>query len=196
MPKSVSAYPAPARIFGNDSRSKIPARMKWRNRSFITGVTNPWRWGIGTRSNKQRGAILPEMLRWLWRDYPRRFGPERLATRRDFRAPELRGQRADGRNEILVSRPRRERARPGPVEQSGECAGEVSAGDCAVAFPGLIFGCCSLATPCWTRLNRRFTVETNESDIRQFCRSIIMLGVIAQPCSRATEKQSPTRTGG
>jgi enterochelin esterase family protein len=28
-------------------------------------------WGIGTHSNKQGGAIMPEMLRWLWRDYPR-----------------------------------------------------------------------------------------------------------------------------
>ena len=28
-------------------------------------------WGIGTHSNKQRGAILPVMLRWLWRDHPR-----------------------------------------------------------------------------------------------------------------------------
>ncbi|MDB5295742.1 MAG: hypothetical protein JWO31_1725 [Phycisphaerales bacterium] len=28
-------------------------------------------WGIGTHSNKQGGAILPDMLRWLWRDYPR-----------------------------------------------------------------------------------------------------------------------------
>ncbi|MDB6053005.1 MAG: hypothetical protein JWN25_528 [Verrucomicrobiales bacterium] len=28
-------------------------------------------WGIGTHSNRQGGAIMPEMLRWLWRDYPR-----------------------------------------------------------------------------------------------------------------------------
>ncbi len=28
-------------------------------------------WGIGTHSNKQGGAIMPEILRWLWRDYPR-----------------------------------------------------------------------------------------------------------------------------
>jgi enterochelin esterase-like enzyme len=28
-------------------------------------------WGIGTHSNKQGGAIFPDMLRWLWRDYPR-----------------------------------------------------------------------------------------------------------------------------
>jgi enterochelin esterase family protein len=32
-------------------------------------------WGIGTHSNKQAGAILPEMLRWLWRDYPRTDDP-------------------------------------------------------------------------------------------------------------------------
>ena len=28
-------------------------------------------WGIGTHSSKQGGAIMPDMLRWLWRDYPR-----------------------------------------------------------------------------------------------------------------------------
>lgn len=28
-------------------------------------------WGIGTHSSRHGGAILPEMLRWLWRDYPR-----------------------------------------------------------------------------------------------------------------------------
>ena len=32
-------------------------------------------WGIGTHSNKQGGAMLPEMLRWLWRDYPRTDDP-------------------------------------------------------------------------------------------------------------------------
>jgi enterochelin esterase-like enzyme len=33
-------------------------------------------WGIGTHSNKQGGAIMPEMLRWLWRDYPRKDDPK------------------------------------------------------------------------------------------------------------------------
>jgi hypothetical protein len=33
-------------------------------------------WGIGTHSNKQAGAIMPEMLRWLWRDYPRVDDPK------------------------------------------------------------------------------------------------------------------------
>jgi enterochelin esterase-like enzyme len=32
-------------------------------------------WGIGTHSGKQGGAIMPEMLRWLWRDYPRPDDP-------------------------------------------------------------------------------------------------------------------------
>ena len=33
-------------------------------------------WGIGTHSNKQGGAIMPGMLRWLWRDYPRVDDPK------------------------------------------------------------------------------------------------------------------------
>jgi enterochelin esterase family protein len=32
-------------------------------------------WGIGTHSGKQGAAILPDMLRWLWRDYPRTDDP-------------------------------------------------------------------------------------------------------------------------
>lgn len=27
--------------------------------------------GVGTLSNRQDGAMMPEMLRWFWRDYPR-----------------------------------------------------------------------------------------------------------------------------
>ena len=39
-------------------------------------------WGIGTHSNKQGGAIMPEMLRWLWRDYPRPDDPHDDANRK------------------------------------------------------------------------------------------------------------------
>jgi enterochelin esterase-like enzyme len=38
-------------------------------------------WGIGTHSNKQGGAILPDMLRWLWRDYPRNDDPHDATNR-------------------------------------------------------------------------------------------------------------------
>jgi hypothetical protein len=27
-------------------------------------------WGIGLHGQKQGAAILPEMMRWLWRDHP------------------------------------------------------------------------------------------------------------------------------
>jgi enterochelin esterase family protein len=41
-------------------------------------------WGIGTHSNKQGGAIMPEMLRWLWRDYPRKDDPKDSRDRNLF----------------------------------------------------------------------------------------------------------------
>ena len=27
-------------------------------------------WGIGLHGQNQGGAILPDMMRWLWRDHP------------------------------------------------------------------------------------------------------------------------------
>ena len=41
-------------------------------------------WGIGTHSGKQGGAMLPEMLRWLWRDYPRPDDPHADSNRKLF----------------------------------------------------------------------------------------------------------------
>jgi enterochelin esterase family protein len=38
-------------------------------------------WGIGTHNNRQAGAALPEMLRWLWRDYPRADDPHDAGNR-------------------------------------------------------------------------------------------------------------------
>jgi enterochelin esterase family protein len=43
-------------------------------------------WGLGTHSNKHGGAIMPEMLRWLWRDYPRTDDPKD-ASERGFLVP-------------------------------------------------------------------------------------------------------------
>lgn len=47
-----------------------------QNRKMVAALTEKgydvnYTWGIGTHSSKQGGAIFPEMLRWLWRDYPR-----------------------------------------------------------------------------------------------------------------------------
>ncbi len=44
-------------------------------------------WGLGTHSNKQGGAIMPEMLRWLWRDYPRPDDPKDASNRGFLGAP-------------------------------------------------------------------------------------------------------------
>ncbi|HEY3862373.1 MAG TPA: alpha/beta hydrolase-fold protein [Verrucomicrobiae bacterium] len=41
-------------------------------------------WGIGTHSGKQGGAMMPEMLRWLWRDYPRPDDPRHDSNRKLF----------------------------------------------------------------------------------------------------------------
>ena len=58
-------------------------------------------WGIGTHSNKQGGAIMPDMLRWLWRDYPRPDDPQDDSNRKllvpvaDATALNKRDQKAD-----------------------------------------------------------------------------------------------------
>jgi putative esterase len=41
-------------------------------------------WTLGTHSNKHGGAIMPEMLRWLWRDYPRADNPADGGNRTPF----------------------------------------------------------------------------------------------------------------
>jgi enterochelin esterase-like enzyme len=38
-------------------------------------------WGIGLHGQKQGGAIMPEMMRWLWRDYPRSYDPTNTVER-------------------------------------------------------------------------------------------------------------------
>jgi hypothetical protein len=39
---------------------------------------------FGTHSDEQGGAIMPEMLRWLWRDYPRPDDPKDDRERKLF----------------------------------------------------------------------------------------------------------------
>lgn len=84
----------PIRIFlqdgVNDNRGRrrgdpnAPYNPEWdwhaQNRRMVSALTEKgydvnFVWGIGTHSNKQGGAILPDMLRWLWRDYSRPDDP-------------------------------------------------------------------------------------------------------------------------
>ena len=50
-------------------------------------------WGIGKHGQKQGGAILPEMMRWLWRDQPVSVDPKDLVER-SFNEPA--GKRVGG----------------------------------------------------------------------------------------------------
>ena len=43
-------------------------------------------WGIGLHGQKQGGAMIPEMMRWLWRDHPVITDP-RDRVERSFAAP-------------------------------------------------------------------------------------------------------------
>lgn len=83
--------PKPIRIFiqdgVNDHRNLgkdgvYDPKMDWhaQNRKMVEALTAKrydlnYTFGIGTHSNRQAGAIMPEMLRWLWRDYPRADDP-------------------------------------------------------------------------------------------------------------------------
>ena len=92
----------PLRIFLQDGLNDNRGRRrnstntydpKWdwhaQNRLMVTALTEKdydvnYCWGIGTHSNKQGGAMLPEMLRWLWRDYPRPDDPQDESNRKLF----------------------------------------------------------------------------------------------------------------
>lgn len=58
--------------------------IKMVNALTAKGYDVNYCWGIGTHSNKQGGAIMPEMLRWLWRDYPRPDDPMNDSNRKLF----------------------------------------------------------------------------------------------------------------
>jgi enterochelin esterase-like enzyme len=64
------------------NNSSYDAKRDWhaQNIKMVAALTQKgydvnYCWGIGTHSGKQGGAIMPEMLRWLWRDYPRTDDP-------------------------------------------------------------------------------------------------------------------------
>ena len=78
-------------IRGRGSDASYNAERDWhaQNLEMAAALTEKgydvnFTWGIGTHSNKQAGAILPEMLRWPWRDYPRPDDPRDTSNRTLF----------------------------------------------------------------------------------------------------------------
>lgn len=95
----------PIRIFlqdgRNDNRSTSNPNRDWfyQNVRLMRALTAKgydvnYAWGINNHGQKQGGAILPEMMRWLWRDQPVSTDPNDMVER------SLRGafQPSDGRN--------------------------------------------------------------------------------------------------
>jgi enterochelin esterase family protein len=75
---------------GRGRSNSVPydARRDWhaQNIKMVAALTQKgydvsYCWGIGTHSGKQAGAMMPEMLRWLWRDYPRVDDPTDASNR-------------------------------------------------------------------------------------------------------------------
>jgi enterochelin esterase family protein len=78
---AAAADKKPIRVFlqdgVNDNRNANPA-LDWHTQNVRLadalskkGYDLNYAWGIGLHGQKQGGAMLPEMMRWLWRDYPR-----------------------------------------------------------------------------------------------------------------------------
>jgi enterochelin esterase-like enzyme len=90
----------PIRVFMQDGRNdnrrpnNLPGDWFYQNvrlkDALVTkGYDVAWSWGIGNHGQKQGGAILPEMMRWLWRDHPVDPDPNNMIERA-FRGPATR----------------------------------------------------------------------------------------------------------
>jgi enterochelin esterase family protein len=73
--------PKPIRIFLEDTLHDNPKpedpRRDWhvQNEAMVAalkekGYDMTYRWAEGTHSDAHGGSIMPDMLRWIWRDYP------------------------------------------------------------------------------------------------------------------------------
>jgi enterochelin esterase-like enzyme len=73
---------------GNDPNASYNPERDWyvQNRKMAAAFTEKgydvnYVWGIGSHSSRHGGAIFPEMLRWIWRDYPRSDDPKDMSYR-------------------------------------------------------------------------------------------------------------------
>jgi enterochelin esterase family protein len=97
-PERVLAGPKkPIRAFFQDGRNdnrgvrrggEYDPRRDWflQNVRLVKALTKKgydvnYAWGIGLHGTKQGGAILPDMMRWLWRDHPVSVDPHDKAER-------------------------------------------------------------------------------------------------------------------
>jgi enterochelin esterase family protein len=95
--KILAAERKPIRIFMIDGRNdnrgsgedgKYDATRDWfyqnvrlKNALIEKGYDVNYSWGIGTHAHDMGGAMLPEMMRWLWRDQPVSLDPNDIVER-------------------------------------------------------------------------------------------------------------------
>ena len=93
--------PKPIRIFMIDGRNDVrglsddgeydPNRdwfyqnVRLKDALVEKGYDVNYSWGMGVHSHDMGGAMLPEMMRWLWRDQPVSVDPRDM-TERSFRS--------------------------------------------------------------------------------------------------------------
>ena len=94
----------PIRVFLQDGRNdnrgvgrggdlRRDPRLVLQNVRLMQALTEKgydvnYAWGIGRHGQKQGGAILPEMMRWLWRDHPVSADPKDMVERSFNKPPE------------------------------------------------------------------------------------------------------------
>jgi len=78
------AVPAQLSCFERTA-SKDSWKQAWPACDAVVGRSG-LAWGIGLHGSKQGGAILPEMMRWMWRDHPNSTDVRDMVER-SFNAP-------------------------------------------------------------------------------------------------------------
>jgi enterochelin esterase family protein len=78
-------------VRGSEPAAEYDPERDWhaQNIKMVAALTEKgydvnYCWGIGTHNQKHAGAALPEMMRWLWRDYPRTDDPHGMKNRTLF----------------------------------------------------------------------------------------------------------------
>ncbi len=78
-------------VRGSEPAAEYDPERDWhaQNIKMVAALTEKgydvnYCWGIGTHNQKHAGAALPEMMRWLWRDYPRTDDPHGMENRTLF----------------------------------------------------------------------------------------------------------------
>jgi len=65
----------------NEKRDWFYQNVRLKDALLAKGYDVNYAWGIGVHSHDMGGAMLPEMLRWLWRDHPVSTDPLDVAER-------------------------------------------------------------------------------------------------------------------